>query len=144
MSTLFPRKQTDLFPSLFGSGLESDFFNKFFGENAYPQVDIKEKAGQYEFMVDLPGFSKDEVEVEYKDGYLEIRGEREQNWESNDTEGRYVRKERSYGAFKRSFYIGEIDEKQIAGSFEKGVLMLQVPKSNEQAKKDKGYRIPIE
>ncbi|MDN7246417.1 Hsp20/alpha crystallin family protein [Planococcus shenhongbingii] len=144
MSTLFSRKQTDLFPSLFGSGLESDFFNKFFGENTYPQVDIREKKDGYEFMVDLPGFSKEEVEVEYKDGYLEIRGERNQSWESNDEEGRFVRKERSYGAFKRSFYIGEIDEKQIAGSFEKGVLMLDVPKSTEQSRKDKGYRIPIE
>ncbi|WKA59409.1 Hsp20/alpha crystallin family protein [Planococcus shenhongbingii] len=144
MSTLFPRKQTDLFPSLFGSGLESDFFNKFFGENTYPQVDIREKKDGYKFMVDLPGFSKEEVEVEYKDGYLEIRGERNRSWESNDEEGRFVRKERSYGAFKRSFYIGEIDEKQIAGSFEKGVLMLDVPKSTEQSRKDKGYRIPIE
>lgn len=144
MSTLFPKRQTDLFPSIFGSGLDSDFFNKFFGETTYPQVDIQDKGDRYEFIIDLPGFTKDDMEVEYKDGYLEIRGEREQNWQSDDKEGRFVRKERSYGAFKRSFYVGEIEEEQISGSFKEGVLMLQVPKNNEQKKLDKGYRIPIE
>lgn len=144
MSTLFPKRQTELFPSLFGSGLESDFFNKFFGETTYPQVDIKDKGDHYEFMVDLPGFAKEDMEVEYKDGYLEIRGERERNWQSDDKEGRFLRKERSYGAFKRSFYIGEIEEGKIAGSFKEGVLMLHVPKIKEQEKMDKGYRIPIE
>lgn len=144
MNTLFPKRRTDLFPSLFGSGLDSDFFNKFFGEPTYPQVDIQDKGDHYEFMVDLPGFTKDDMEVEYKDGYLEIRGEREQNWQKDDAEGRFLRKERSYGAFKRSFYIGEIKEEEISGSFKEGILKLHVPKNEEQKKIDKGYRIPIE
>lgn len=144
MNTLFPKRRTELFPSLFGSGLDSDFFNKFFGETTYPQVDIKDNGDRYEFMVDLPGFTKEDVEVEFKEGYLEIRGEKEQKWQSDGADGRFLRKERSYGAFKRSFYIGEIDEKKIAGSFKDGVLMLQVPKTDEQAKIERGYRIPIE
>lgn len=144
MNTLFPKRREDFFPSLFGSGLESDFFNKFFGESVYPQVDIKEKNDQYEFTVDLPGFSKEDLEVEYRDGYLEIRGNKEQNQETEEKDGRYIRKERSYGAFKRSFYIGEIEEKKISGAFREGILTLNVPKSEEKERKEKGYQIRIE
>ena len=141
MNTLFPRKQDDLFPSLFGSGLESDFFNRFFGEHTFPQVDIKEMNDRYEFTVDLPGFSKEDIEVEYRDGYLEIRGNKEQDQESEDRDGRYIRRERSYGTFKRSFYIGDINEDDINGSFTDGILNLDVPKADEHRG---GRRIQIE
>lgn len=141
MNTLFPKKRDDLFPSLFGSGLESDFFNKFFGEPTYPQVDIKEKGDQYEFTVDLPGFAKEDIEVEYRDGYLEIRGNKQQHQETEERDGRYIRKERSYGAFKRNFYIGDIEEDNISGTFKEGILTLNVPKSSGR---ESGHRIQIE
>ena len=144
MSTLFPKRRTELFPSLLGSGLETDFFNKFFGETHFPQVDIKEKDGRYEFMVDLPGFAKEDIDVEYKDGYLEIRGKKEQNREAEEQDGRFIRKERSYGSFRRSFYIGEIEQENITGSFKEGVLMLQVPMPKNEQKEEKAHRIMIE
>ncbi|MDN7242670.1 Hsp20/alpha crystallin family protein [Planococcus sp. N028] len=144
MSTLFPKRRTELFPSLLGSGLETDFFNKFFGETHFPQVDIKEKEGRYEFMVDLPGFTKEDIDVEYKDGYLEIRGKKEQQKESEEQDGRFIRKERSYGSFRRSFYIGEIEQDKIAGSFKEGVLMLDVPMPKNEQKEEKTHRIMIE
>ncbi|MGI2328940.1 Hsp20/alpha crystallin family protein [Planococcus sp. YIM B11945] len=144
MNTLFPRRRNELFPSFFGSGLETDFFNKFFGETHFPQVDIKEKDNQYEFAVDLPGFTKDDIDVEYKDGYLEIRGKKEQKREMEEQDGRFIRKERSYGSFRRSFYVGEIDQNKISGSFKEGVLLLEVPRPNEQNGQDGGHRIMIE
>ena len=144
MSTLFPRRRTELFPGLLGTGLETDFFNKFLGESHFPQVDIKEKEGRYEFMVDLPGFTKEDIDVEYKDGYLEIRGKKEETKESEEQDGRFIRKERTYGSFRRSFYIGEIEQQNIAGSFKEGVLMLQVPMPKNEEKQEKAHRIMIE
>ena len=144
MSRLFPKRHTESFPSLHASDMESDFFNKFFGEMNYPQVDIKEKDNQYEFMVDLPGYKKEDIEVEYKDGYLEIRGKQEHSSETEDKDGRYLRKERSFGTFKRSFFIGEIEQDQIKGAYHEGVLKLEVPKSSENKQEDQGHRIQIE
>ena len=144
MKRLSPRRRDEFFPSLFESNMETDIFNKFFKTARFPQVDIKEKEKHYEFEVELPGFSKEDIIVEYKDGYLEIEGQKEQSYETEEREGHYIRKERSYGSFKRVFYVGEIDQDEISGSFNNGVLTLQVPKSEEDQRKERGYQIRIE
>ncbi|MBZ5202686.1 Hsp20/alpha crystallin family protein [Planomicrobium chinense] len=144
MAKLRPKRRNEFFPSLFDSTVETDVFNKFFGETHYPQVDIQEKENRYELEVDLPGFSKDNVEVEYRDGYLEIRGTKERKSESEEQEGRYIRKERTYGSFRRSFYIGEIEEDQVAATFQNGVLTLSIPKAPNLHNDHQGHRIPIE
>ncbi|WP_158599112.1 Hsp20/alpha crystallin family protein [Planococcus salinus] len=144
MKRLLPRRRDEFFPSLFESNMETDFFNKFFKAARFPQVDIKEKEKHYEFDVELPGFSKDDIQVEYKDGYLEIQGQKEHSYETEGKEGHYIRKERSYGSFKRVFYVGEINQEDISGSFTNGVLTLQVPKSEEDQKEERGHQIRIE
>lgn len=138
-----PRKREDFFPKLFQSDLDSDFFDRFFKESNYPQVDVKEANGQYEVVVDVPGFSKDDIQVDFKDGYLSISGKKEESSETSEDEGHYIRKERSFGSFKRSFYVGDVDEQAIKGNFKDGVLQLTVPKPEE---KDSGFgkRIEIE
>ncbi|QHJ70613.1 Hsp20/alpha crystallin family protein [Planococcus halotolerans] len=143
MRRLLPSKRDDFFPSLFESGFETDLFDRFFRESHYPNVDIKETDNGYEMKMDVPGFSKDDVKVEYRDGYLEIEGTREENKESKDEDGHYIRKERSYGSFKRSFYVGDIDDDAITGSFKDGMLQLEVPKSRDDEKK-KGKQIRLE
>lgn len=144
MKRLLPRRRDEFFPSLFESTIETDFFDKFFKGARFPQVDIKEKEKHYEFEVELPGFTKEDIVVEYKDGYLEIQGQREHNYESEEKEGHYIRKERSYGSFKRVFYVGEISQEEINGSFNNGVLTLQVPKSEDEQKEERGHQIRIE
>ncbi|MDN7246487.1 Hsp20/alpha crystallin family protein [Planococcus shenhongbingii] len=144
MAKLRPKRRNEFFPSLFESTVETDVFNKFFGETHYPQVDIKEKNELYELQVDLPGFTKDDIEIEYRDGYLEIRGKKERGVESDEQNERYIRKERTYGSFRRSFYIGEIDEDHVTAAFQNGVLTLNVPKSHDLHNDHIGHRIPIE
>jgi HSP20 family protein len=144
MAKLRPKRRNEFFPSLYESTVETDIFNKFFGETHYPQVDIKEKEDRYELEVDLPGFAKENIEVEYRDGYLEIHGTKERKMEPEEQEERYIRKERTFGSFRRSFYIGEIDEDHVSGTFRNGVLTLNVPKAPNLHKDHKGHRIAIE
>ncbi len=143
MMKLMPRKREDFFPKLFQSDLDSDFFDRFFKESNYPQVDVKEADGKYEVVVDVPGFSKDDIQVDFKDGYLTISGKKEQSSETSEDEGHYIRKERSFGSFKRSFYIGDVDDQAIKGNFKDGVLELTVPKPAEK-ESGNGKRIEIE
>lgn len=143
MKRLLPDKRDDFFPNLFGSGFETDLFDRFFKENHYPKVDIKDMGDRYELDMEVPGFSKEDVTVEYRDGYLEVEGTHEENKAINEKKGHYIRKERSYGSFKRSFYVGDIDENSISGSFKDGMLMIQVPKVKEE-KKDKAKRIELQ
>lgn len=138
---IMPKKREDFLPKLFQSDLDSDFFDRFFKESNYPQVDVKEVNGNYEVIVDVPGFSKENINVDYKDGYLTISGTQEESSETNEDEGHYIRKERSYGSFKRSFYIGDVDDQSIKGNFKDGVLLVHVPKPEE---KESGNRKRIE
>lgn len=143
MRKLFPSKRDDFFPNLFESGFETDFFDRFLKESHYPKVDIKEVGDHFEMKMDVPGFTKEDMKVEFKDGYLEVEGTHEESKETKEEEGHYIRKERSYGSFKRSFYVGDIDESKISGSFKDGVLQLEVPKSMEEDKPDNGTQIQI-
>lgn len=143
MMKLMPRKREDFFPKLFQSDLDSDFFDRFFKESNYPQVDVKEADGKYEVVVDVPGFSKDDIQVDFKDGYLSISGKKEESSETSEDEGHYIRKERSFGSFKRSFYVGDVDDQAIKGNFKDGVLQLTVPKPEEK-ESGNGKRIEIE
>ncbi len=144
MKRLTPSKREDFFPSLFESGFDTDLFDRFFKEVNYPKVDIKDVEDHFEMKMDVPGFAKEDIKVEYKDGYLEVEGTHEESKETKEDDGHYIRKERSYGSFKRSFYVGEIDESKISGSFKDGILQLEVPKSTEEEKPDNGTQIQIQ
>ncbi|RPF52177.1 Hsp20/alpha crystallin family protein [Aquisalibacillus elongatus] len=133
MANLFPRKRDffDFIPSFFDDQLEdrTPFMNQFGLQN--PKVDVKDKGDHYEIDAELPGYSKDDIVVEYKDHYLTIKGHKEESSESKNDQEQFIRRERSYGSFHRSFYIGDIDEKDISGKFDQGILKLTVPKSND-------------
>lgn len=142
MKKLLPTRREEMFSNLFEKKMETDIFDKVLGEFHYPQVDIKDKNDHYEIEIDVPGFSKDEITVEYKNHYLQIHGEKNQNKESTEEDGHYIRKERTHSSFKREFYVGEIESKAIEGSFKDGLLMINVPKSKTE--KDEGETIKIE
>ncbi|SDC35115.1 HSP20 family protein [Pelagirhabdus alkalitolerans] len=137
MSNLFPRKRDvfDWLPSFF------DREQSLFDFDA-PKVDVKDKNDHYEIDAELPGFEKDDVVVEYKDQYLTIEGRREESVEKEDDD--FVRRERSFGSFKRSFYVGDIDESDIKGSFKNGLLTLKVPKSNDRLDDSSAHRIKLD
>ena len=135
-----------LAPSIFGmNDLFDDFGDVFEFSPAFrKQVaaarnissDIKELADGYQIEMELPGFSKEEVKAQLKDGYLTITAEHNaENKEENNDEGqkkeavKYIRRERYYGKCQRSFFVGKnVTEEDINAKFENGILTMYVPK----------------
>ena len=107
-----------MLPTVFGENLFDDFFDDSFGMmNARSplygkharnlmKTDIKELEGGYELEIDLPGFKKEDVKIQLKNGYLNIQATREEKKDEKDDKGKYVRRERYTGTCNRSFYVG--------------------------------------
>lgn len=109
------------------------------------RTDIKETDGGYELVIDMPGFKKDDVQAELKDGYLTITAQTKTESEDKDEKGTYVRKERFSGKCSRTFYVGDdIEEDDIKAKFEDGTLKIDVPKKQEQPKLEEKKTISIE
>ena len=135
-----------LMPSIFREDLFDDFMNDFafpafsnvdktlYGKNAknMMKTDVKENGDKYEVSVDLPGFDKDDVKVELKDGYLTISADKGLDKEDKKDK-KYLRKERYEGSMSRSFYVGdEITQDDINASYKNGVLTLELPKKDQK------------
>ncbi len=144
-----------MLPRLFGEDLLNDWMDfsfpdidrKLYGKHATQimKTDVKEKEGCYEVAMDLPGFKKEEVQAELKDGYLTISAAKGLDKEEQDKEGRYIRRERYTGNMSRSFYVGEdITEHDIHAKFEDGILYLEIPRKEEQKKVDERRYVTIE
>ena len=152
-----------LMPSIFGEDMFDDFMRDFpfFDENAGNKIekklygrhaknmmktDIKEKEDGYELEMDLPGFTKDEITAELKDGYLTISASKGLDKDEQEKEtGKYIRRERYAGACQRSFYVGEdITEQEIKAEFKHGILKLFVPKKEAQPKVENKKYVAIE
>lgn len=110
--------------------------------NSIMKTDIKESGDNYVLEVDLPGFDKKEVSLELDNGYLSITAKREHKVEDDDEKkGNFIRRERSFGQFSRSFYVGDIDEEDIDAKLENGILTIKLPK--EKKEQPKSNRIEI-
>ena len=124
----------NLFDDLFDRTFEKEFFggrNPLYGKHAgaLMKTDVREKDDQDELAVDLPGFSKDEISAELKDGYLTIRASKGLDKDEKDKDGRYIRRERYCGQCQRSFYVGDVRPENIGAKYEDGVLKLTLPKA---------------
>lgn len=143
-----------LMPSIFGENLfddwmdfpfERDFFNgrsPLYGKNAknIMKTDIRETEGGYELDIDLPGFKKDEVSAELKNGYLTISASKGLDKDEKDKEGKYIRRERYSGSCSRSFYVGEqISQEDIKARFEDGILRIAFPKQDQKQVEENRY-----
>lgn len=94
------------------------------------KTDVRETENTYELDIDLPGFKKDEISVELKDGYLTISAAKGLDKDESDKNGKFIRQERYTGACSRSFYVGSsIQPEDIGAKYEGGVLCLSVPKN---------------
>lgn len=121
------RNEFDLFNDFFGG---DDFFSK--RESAIMKTDIKEKTDKYIIEIDLPGYEKENISLDLKDGYLEVSAKVEKEENSGDENDRYIHKERFYGHCSRNFYVGEeIKEEDIYAEFKNGILKVTVPKKEK-------------
>ena len=133
-----------MIPSIFGETLFDEFFdddfpmipmrsirNPLYGKNAknLMKTDVRETDNTYELDVDLPGFKKDEVQLDLKDGYLTISAAKGLDKDQEDKKGKYIRQERYAGACSRSFFVGEeIEPRDVSAKFEDGILRVSLPK----------------
>ena len=145
-----------LMPSIFGENLFDDFFDEF----ARParnvvryntpvtnimKTDIREHDMGFELHLDLPGYRKEDVKAELKDGYLTISAQTRSDNDEKEENGKYIRRERYYGTCSRSFYVGkEITQEEIRARFEDGILKVSVPKKQAKPAVEESKFIQIE
>ena len=138
-----------MMPSIFGENLFDDFFdndfsmspaltgrNPLYGKHAKSlmKTDVRETENSYELYIDLPGFKKDEISIDLKDGYLSISAAKGLDKDEEDKKGKYIRQERYAGACSRSFYVGEaVESKDVSAKFEDGILKISLPKQVQKA-----------
>ena len=117
-----------------------EFEKRFFGQRTPAmKTDIREADGAYILEAELPGFTREDIHAEIKNGYLTIRAERKS--ESEDNNENYLRRERSFGSFSRTFDLEGIDADDISASFKNGVLTLELPKLAPKAEEAKKLEI---
>ena len=152
-------------PSIFHDNLFDSFFNddffwpemtrtadkagrKLYGHraNEIMKTDVKEMENGYEVAIDLPGFKKEDVTCELKDGYLTVSAEKKLEENEKDDNGKYIRRERYTGAARRSFFVGKhVEEEDVKAKYENGILTIEVPKAEaKQPKPEEKKYIAIE
>ena len=129
-----------LMPSIFGENLFNDDWMNFgfpevekalYGKHASHEMktDVRETDSGYEVDIDLPGFKKDEINIQLDNGYLSISAAKGLDKDEQDKEGKYIRQERYAGSMSRSVYVGNaITQDDIKAKYESGILRLSVPK----------------
>ena len=152
-----------MMPRIFGENLFDDFMNDFafpdftdsaniekalYGKHAknLMKTDVKDTENGYEVDIDLPGFKKDEVQVELRDGYLVVSAEKGLDEDEKDKKsGKYLRRERYAGSCQRSYYVGkDTTEDDIKAHFEHGMLTVTVAKKEAKPAVEEKKHIAIE
>lgn len=132
---LIPRKNNfDLWEDIF----KDPFFNT--NDSKVMKTDIKENKNDYDIIIDLPGYDKENIKIDVDNGYLNVSASMNTtNEEKND--GKFVRRERYFGECSRSFYVGDnIETEDVQASFKNGILKLVIPKKEDKKEiQDKKY-----
>jgi HSP20 family protein len=142
-----------LMPSIFSDNFFDDWMDDFsrtanvdkqlYGKNAarVMKTDVRETEDGYEVEIDLPGFKKDQINLQLENGYLTISAAKGLDKEEKK-DGRVIRQERYSGAMQRSFYVGEgVDHEDVKAKFEDGVLKLDIPKKSAKLPEKKTIMI---
>ena len=134
-----------MLPMMFTENLVDELFNDTFGREMWNadkalygkkaahvmRTDVHETEDSYELAVDLPGFKKEEISIELKEGYLTIRASKGVDKNEEDKKSRRViRQERYVGTCERTFYVGDVKPEEVKCKYESGVLMIEVPRKD--------------
>ncbi len=147
-----------MLPMVFGENLFDEFFDEPFGMmSAYKgrdplygkhgrnlmKTDVRELDKAFEIDMDMPGFKKDELHVDVKDGYLTVSAAKGLDRDEKK-EGKYIRRERYAGQCSRSFFVGEdLEPGDVSARFEDGILRITLPKKEPQKKLPAGTSVTI-
>ena len=114
------------------------FDNQYPREREYMKTDIYESNNKYIIETDLPGIKKNNIKINYENGYLTIKISKNSLSGNPNT---YIRKERFYGEIKRTFYIGIKKESEIKATYQEGILQITFPKEDLDNKQQKNITV---
>lgn len=98
------------------------------------KTDVHEKDGYYTLDIELPGYAKEDVNIDLEGGYLKVSAKHETTNDETNEKGQLVRQERSFGSCSRSFYVGDIIKAEdVKAKFENGILMINLPSTKQKA-----------
>lgn len=136
--TPFERRGYDLF----------DMFNDFDRDLFAPteklgriKTDIRDEGNKLVMEAELPGFAKEDINLDITDNMLTLSAEHKENKDEKNKEGKYIRRERSYGSYKRSFDLTGINAEAIKAEYKNGILFIDLPK--EEIEQPKSRRLEI-
>lgn len=127
--TPFEKRTYDLFNAF------HDFEDNFFTTPTVPgfKTDIKDEGEKYVLEAEMPGFEKEDIKLDLDGDRLVISAEHTMSDEKKDDDGKYIRRERTFGSYSRSFDVSAIDTDKIAAEYKNGILMLDMPKKQPTA-----------
>ena len=135
------RDDFDLFDDVFDNGFDVPMFN----QEPVLKTDVVEKDGKYIMKTDLPGFAKNDVKVTLENGTLSIHAARHENKDEKDRKGKVLRRERRYGSYSRSFYVGnQVKDSDVKANYNNGVLTIELPAREDKKEIPEMKYIPIE
>jgi HSP20 family protein len=126
----FERHENNLFDAF------DNFERNFFGNTSSAvtfRTDIRDEGDKFVLEAELPGFRKEDIQLHLKDGILTVSAQRTASSEEKDQRGNYIRRERRFGSFARSFDVAGIDEESISAAYQDGILELTLPKAKPAA-----------
>ena len=143
-----------LVPSIFDNNFMDGFFDDMFrfpdermAGSRMPSmnVDVQEFDNKSQLDMELPGYAKEDIHADLKDGYLTVTAEHAENKDEKAEDGTYIRRERYQGSCQRSFYVGtDVAQEDIKANFKDGILKMDIPKKEEKPQVENKHYIAIE
>ena len=138
----------NMLPRIYRKSLFDDFFDAPFNTGSASglmKTDVKATDTGYELEIDVPGIDKENISVQLENGYVTVTAKTEKKNDEGKENGHYIRRERFYGTYSRSFYVGEdVNEEDVKAKYENGTLKLFVPDKEKQPKVETKKIISIE
>ncbi|MBR6934997.1 MAG: Hsp20/alpha crystallin family protein [Clostridia bacterium] len=138
----------NMLPRIYRKSLFDDFFDAPFNTGSASglmKTDVKATDAGYELEIDVPGIDKENISVQLENGYVTVTAKTEKKNDEGKENGHYIRRERFYGTYSRSFYVGEdVNEEDVKAKYENGTLKLFVPDKEKQPKDETKKIISIE
>ena len=138
-----------LLPDIFSDHFFDDFMNDPWAEKYFRapaarasamRTDVKDTGDAYQLEIELPGYKKEDLQAELKDGYLTISASKKTDHDDKDQKGNFIRRERYQGSCSRSFFVGkDLTQEDIHAKFENGVLTLTIPKEAPKKVEEKKF-----
>ncbi|MBQ8349250.1 MAG: Hsp20/alpha crystallin family protein [Ruminococcus sp.] len=138
MFGLMPFERNDIWNPF--RDFEKDFF-KGFGTVSHCRTDIKDEGDKYLLECEMPGLDKDDIKIDISGNTLNLCAERKAENDEKNSSGEYIRRERNYSSYCRSFDISNIDENSIGAEYTNGILKLSLPKKEKEQPQSKRIEI---